>query len=398
MPSKILTIQTMTQRDPRWKAQRLGTVNGTSIGSDGCVVTAACMLYTYYGKPVLPPDLDNFWTDNKIYESGNLFSMSKIGAFMPSIVLDEMVRCKTVPAPIDKIKGYIDQGKPVFVWVINEGVEHCTLAVGYEDNQIIVNDPWRGDRVKISDRWGDSVKAIIYANLFSGPVPATPVNNSNNQGGSTMNQSDLDRADGYNKLINFLFEIGKIPTNHSEDYLNDEGKQRVIAVVKKLAEDQKWAVEWDRVSQYLEFPDSRSISAEDMKRVVAGYKSRATEFENKLNSETARANSAEAEVSNQKDKVANVTADCQKQLQLAKAEYDALKNSAPDIEKIKGTYTAMIGKLQGELREAQKQGGLKDLQVTDLETKLNASIKGQAPKELTIKQLIVIILNTKIKF
>lgn len=170
---KILPIKTLWQRNPQWSTQRLGTVNGSTIGSDGCVITSASMLYTYYGKTVMPNQLDDFLTDNNFYLSGNLFSMTRISAFLNSVKLDKMVDCKSVPAPIADIKSYIDQGKPVFVWV-NQGVEHCTLAVGYEDDQIIVNDPWIGDQVKMNERWGDSATVIIYVNFFSGPVPSLP--------------------------------------------------------------------------------------------------------------------------------------------------------------------------------------------------------------------------------
>lgn len=168
-----LNITPLNQRDPRWKDQRLGTKNGTTIGSDGCVVTSASMMYTFYGKPTMPDQLDNFLTDNILYynqskEPANLWVPANVSKWLAGMKFDRMVKCGTTPAPITEIKAYLDQGKPVFVWVMNNNVFHCVLAVGYEGNEIIVNDPWRGDTVRVDQRWGKSDLAILEVDFYSG--------------------------------------------------------------------------------------------------------------------------------------------------------------------------------------------------------------------------------------
>lgn len=174
----ILNITPLSQRDPRWKDQRLGMKDGTTIGSDGCVITSASMLYTYYGKSTTPDQLDNFLTDNGLYYDGdgngpmndNLWIPGNVSRWLSGMKFDKSIQCPKTDAPIAEIKSYLDAGKPVFVWVLNNGVWHCTLAVGYADDSIIVNDPWMGDTANVSVRWGESAKKIIEVDFYSGPI------------------------------------------------------------------------------------------------------------------------------------------------------------------------------------------------------------------------------------
>lgn len=228
-----LNVQTLGQRDPRWANQRLGTVNGRTIGSDGCVVTSLCMLYTYYGKSVLPNQLDNYLTDNKVYQNGNLFTMSTVNKYYDKVTLEKMVDCRAVPAPITDIKKALDSGKPCFVWLMNGGVEHCTLAVGYDGNEIIVNDPWIGDKVKISDRWGISAEKIIYVNYFTGPVPA-PIQTPGAAPTGTEAEQAKDKQLQFDRLIIYAKSVGLIESDDSRRYLFNE---QVVKLFKALKED-----------------------------------------------------------------------------------------------------------------------------------------------------------------
>lgn len=177
-----LNVSPLSQRDPRWKDQRLGMKNGTTIGSDGCVITSASMLYTYYGKPTTPDQLDNFLTDNGLYydETGdgpandNLWVPNNVSKWLAGMKFEKVIKCPDpIPAPIAEIKSYLDSGKPVFVWLMNNGVFHCTLAVGYEGDEIVVNDPWKGDTVRIDQRWGPSAEKILEVDFYSGPATQT---------------------------------------------------------------------------------------------------------------------------------------------------------------------------------------------------------------------------------
>ncbi len=66
---------------------------------------------------------------------------------------------------MNHIKHFIDQGLPVIVNYIepssNEG--HYSVVVGYNDNSVIMRDPWNGKEFKVNkdsfiERWHDSHK------------------------------------------------------------------------------------------------------------------------------------------------------------------------------------------------------------------------------------------------
>lgn len=130
-----------------------------------------CMIATFYGQPIWPNELDNILTDRGLYYDGNLFVNGSITKIFPDIKFDKATFCETTPAPIAEIKKYIDARKPVVVALINQGIKHYILVVGYEGDRIYANDPWMGDQVAINDRWGDPASKILQINFFSGPVP-----------------------------------------------------------------------------------------------------------------------------------------------------------------------------------------------------------------------------------
>lgn len=176
-----LTVPILGQRDPRWASQRLGTVDGTTIGSHGCIVTCMTMLANYYGHPLTPSDMDNWLTDNLGYVQGNLYRNDAFGREFPDCRFDQVIFCTAVPAPLDKIDASLKDGKPVVVMVDfdhdpNDGIQtHFVLIVGREDNEnYIINDPWFGDQVYFIARYGsDQAAAINQINFFSGPIPGS---------------------------------------------------------------------------------------------------------------------------------------------------------------------------------------------------------------------------------
>lgn len=171
----ILQIQPLSQRDVRWRSERLGTVNGVTIGSDGCVITSMSMVSTYYGHPILPSELNSILTSRNLYYDGDLFVNGSITKIFPDIKFDKVVFCESTAAPITEIKKYLDEGKPIVAALINSGVRHYILVVGYEGDRIFANDPWQGDTIAINDRWGDPARKILQINFFSGPVFSAPV-------------------------------------------------------------------------------------------------------------------------------------------------------------------------------------------------------------------------------
>lgn len=61
---------------------------------------------------------------------------------------------------VDEIKYYLEGGYPVIVNYLNpaDNDGHYSVVIGFEDNDLIMNDPWNGEGFKITfkdfeDRW-----------------------------------------------------------------------------------------------------------------------------------------------------------------------------------------------------------------------------------------------------
>lgn len=153
------------QRDPKWAAQRLGTSN-TTIGSDGCLLTAYASAMSDAGK-VITPDALNIWlTANGGYANGNRFIFAapdKLGVLKFESLVDYQN-----PAPINKINDYINAGGFVLVQVdFNPDramqPHWCRYIGGGE-----VIDPWYGDIAKLTPRYRgkDAAEAIWRAAYY----------------------------------------------------------------------------------------------------------------------------------------------------------------------------------------------------------------------------------------
>jgi len=174
-----LNVPVLSQRDPQWASQRLGTVDGTTIGGYGCIITCMTMLAQYYGHNLTPADMDNWLIDNQGYVQGNLYRNDAFGREFLDCSFDNVTFCTSVPAPLSQIDNYLAQGKPVVIMVDfdhdpNDGIQtHFVLIVGKDiAGNYFINDPWYGDQVYLIARYGENQAQIInQINFFSGPAP-----------------------------------------------------------------------------------------------------------------------------------------------------------------------------------------------------------------------------------
>jgi hypothetical protein len=141
------------------------------------------------------------------------------------------------------------------------------------------------------------------------------------------------------------------------------------------------------------FDDPDKTPLDKFKSYINGLRSRITDLENQLSDKIKELAIANTEIKNQKDKVANVEAECQRKLDIEKARYDKLKETVPDTSKLEGYYKGQISELQDKLREAQKNTGLKDLQIAELTEDLRLCKSGVAEKPQNPIQSLVDLIK-----
>lgn len=174
-----LPIPAWSQRDPRWAKQRLGTVNGTTIGGEGCLITAIAMMNAGFdpGATLAPFQIDDLFTTHGGYANGNLVIWNKINQLLPNCSTQGQIFCQTTAAPVGDIKAHLDAGHLAVLQVGfggNANKMHFVLALGYNGDDIIFNDPWYGDRASFASRrygTGSSSRDILAIHYFADGIP-----------------------------------------------------------------------------------------------------------------------------------------------------------------------------------------------------------------------------------
>lgn len=335
---KINLPITFSQNDPLWKGTTLGT-KGT-IGAYGCLMTDAAMVACYFGSNETPLTLNQKLLNNGGYLNGNLFVWTAFATIFGLKYSTQFSNSNNLTKTnMDQIRGAIDKGFPVFLQIdtipsTSDLDEHWILAIDYDGDDFIIQDPWDGATKRITS-WGVIPQKLIYAWCwYEGNITA------NASTGGCLLENTADNQKTFQKLV------------HNSD-------------------------QWDKtVTDLKPGSEPKSTQFEDIQAVVSGIKSRSTDLEKQLTESVVNLEKANAEILNQKDKVANVEDKCQTDLQLKEAEISALIEKGRVDAKTMESYQGTIGDLQGKLKEAQKAGGAKDLTITEYKTKLSACEKG----------------------
>jgi hypothetical protein len=183
-----LPVPQYSQRDPRWATQRLGTVNGTTIGGQGCLITCIAMMDAGFdpAAPWNPAQADDAFTSQAGYANGNLVIWNAINRILPNSKASAVAYCATSPAPVADICAHLDQGGLAILRVGFGGdprVMHWVLAVGYTGGiggqlDIIFHDPWTGGRSQFQfSNYGthEAAKDILEVHYFVDGIPPVVV-------------------------------------------------------------------------------------------------------------------------------------------------------------------------------------------------------------------------------
>jgi len=169
-----------SQNDPSWKNKTLGT-KGT-IGAYGCLITDVAMMLCLYGHDETPATLNDKLKANGGYANGNLFVWGAINNMYKDVAYGGQVQTfdPLTKSQMDFIKGKIDKGYPVILLIdtipsTSQLDEHWILAIDYEGDDFMVQDPWDGATKRITS-WGIRPQDLIYAYAYyTGKIAIDPV-------------------------------------------------------------------------------------------------------------------------------------------------------------------------------------------------------------------------------
>lgn len=159
----IIPITPLSQTDKRWNKNSIGSNPKASIGNEGSILVCMAMLLTYYSHPILPDQLNQILTERNLYYDGYLFANDSIFKIYPDIIYDKVVWCENNLPPLEEIKHYIFNKKPVVVALLEENQRYYALVVGVKGNNLIINDPISGTQREVS------YLKTVQVNFFSGP-------------------------------------------------------------------------------------------------------------------------------------------------------------------------------------------------------------------------------------
>ena len=137
-----LPVPSFRQGDERWQADPLGGVpeNGT-LGSAGCAVAAAAMVFQSYGIDVDPQQLNWFLTDKGGYTERGWLYWERAAWWAPDRVRHVY---EDLPS-YQLIDSNLARGNPVIVRVrYDSGVTHFVVIAGKHGFDFLVRDPGAG--------------------------------------------------------------------------------------------------------------------------------------------------------------------------------------------------------------------------------------------------------------
>lgn len=291
-----MTIKPLSQRDPAWASEKLGTSN-TTISSHGCTITCLAM-----AADITPHEVNERMKAAGAYSDGNLVNWTKIQAAIPWLQFEW------------RNKGYTDADNARVKAAIDKN-GFCLVCVDINP----------GDGVLRDDHWVNYIGGGKILDPIDGKTKAT----------STY------VATGFS----IIHRVGEPPTSGDNQS-------------PWLANSDKWR----GLCFYLEMPkDPETTLLDEVKSVIAGFKSRVTDL-------TKQLTSAVSDKENREDQVIRLKKQLLDEETLATERYTALSKQLELAQKSVAPLEGRIETLQGQVDVASKRLGTANTLIAELES------------------------------
>ncbi len=247
-----------SQRDPKWASQRLGTVNGSTIGQYGCYLTCDAMTAGYFHHEITPNALDDIFTNKKYYVSGNLLTDDALTKVFPEIVYQKTYSYKDVPADLNLLRQLAQDDTLAIILCIdfdhdpNDGIQtHFVCVQSYEGNILKIYDPWYGTEDDFALHYGNNPgltiqKVVVYkGNPVNGTVAVDAAVFPQLVDKST--KYDAFHAAGYTTVDDVIKKVGDL-TNANTQFQQDIQKLQgqisdMATAIQKVKDEDLQAVD-----------------------------------------------------------------------------------------------------------------------------------------------------------
>lgn len=166
IPKGALSLPDRTvfaQKDPRWAAEMLGRTKGDTLGSDGCLVTAASMALGNLGFQTNPSDLNARLTQADSFTSRGWLIWDGIRK-----VTDDRAQARFYDEVNPQIiqQCLTDGYYPLVQFYLPNGRSHWAMIVRYSEKGFHMRDPLRtSNKPLIFPRGTDAFKAVRCVGL-----------------------------------------------------------------------------------------------------------------------------------------------------------------------------------------------------------------------------------------
>jgi hypothetical protein len=277
-----MNVPVLSQHDPRWAHQRLGTVTSTTIGSHGCLITCITMANQGFGgSEGMPNNVDDLFTAHGGYANGNLVIWGQIQRLLANVGHVRAVATPTTPANVAELNAWLDQSNLAILevrWHGQPSLMHFVLAVGHNGNDVIVNDPETGRQVPFSSKlFGTGSAAVDIITIHYLTDAIVPVNNptppqappaapGEGRGGGVPQEEEVTQAD-HDAAVKTLTEAFTQQINDLKDKL-----QLALGQSTKLSDELKKYKTLDFESTYTEDRRDRVTTAQVLAIDFSGRK------------------------------------------------------------------------------------------------------------------------------